>query len=119
MLDVGAGEGRDFLPPIVGRQIQIHGAHEIADAAALVSFFDAGPEAVEFGAQQIGLVEQHGRVGKQIEDGAVGAGDGSVKLPAGENGDSAGAHGGFDDFFRAGRCACRKAACGSRPAVDR
>ena len=64
-----------------------------------MSFFDAGPEAVEFGAEQIGLVEQHGGVGKQIEDGAVGAGDGGVELPAGENGDAAGADGGFDDFF--------------------
>ena len=89
MFDIGSGERRDFFPPVVGRQIQIHGAHEIADAAALVGFFDAGPEAVEFGAEQIGLVEQDGGVGKQIENGAVGSRDRSVELPAGENGDAA------------------------------
>ena len=37
-----------FLPPVVGSEIEIFGADEIADAAALVDFFDAGPEAVEF-----------------------------------------------------------------------
>ena len=99
MLYVGSGQGRDFLPPVVWRQIQICGANEIADAAAFVGFFDARPEAVELGAEEIGFVEQDGGAGEQIEDAAVGAGDGSVELPAGENGDSAGADGGFDDFF--------------------
>ena len=108
VFDIGSGERRDFLPPIVWRQIQIHGADEIADAAALVGFFDAGPEAVELGAQQVGFVEQHGGVRKQIEDGAVGAGDGSVKLPAGKDGHAARAHGGFDDFFRAGDAFARE-----------
>ena len=119
MFHIRSGERRDFLPPVVGRKIQIHGAHEIADAAALVGFFDAGPEAVELGAEQIGFVEQDGGVGKQIEDGAVGSGDGRVKLPSGKHRDAAGAHRGLDDFFRARRCACRKAGCELRPAVDR
>ena len=100
MFEVGAGERRDFLPPVVRRQIQICGADEIADAAALVGFFDARPEVVEFGAEQVGFVEQDGGVGQQIEDGAVGSGDRGVELPAGKDGDAAGAHGGFDDFFR-------------------
>ena len=64
-----------------------------------MGFFHAGPEAVELGAEEIGLVEQDGGARQQIENAAVGAGDGSVELPAGEDGDSAGTHGGFDDFF--------------------
>jgi len=47
------------------------------------------------------FVEEHGGVREKIEDGAVGACDRCVKLPAGENGDSAGAHSSLDDFFRA------------------
>ena len=99
MFDVGSGERGDFLPPVIGRQIQIRRANEIADAAAFVGLFDAGPEAVELGAKEIGFVEQDGGARQKIEDAAVGAGDGSVELPAGEDGDSAGAHGGFDDLF--------------------
>ncbi len=119
MFDIGSGERGDFLPPVVGRKIQIDGAHEIADAAALVGFFDAGPEAVELGAEQIGFVEQHGGVGQQIEDGAVGSSDGCVELPSGKHRDAAGADGGLDDFFRARRCVCRRAGCELRRAVDR
>ena len=100
MLNVGAGEGRDFLPPAIGGKIQVHGTNEISDAATLVSFLHARPEAIEFEAQQIGFVEQHGRVGKQIEDGTVGPGHGGVELPARKNRDSAGAHRGIDNFFR-------------------
>ena len=90
-----------FFHQSSGGKIQICGADEIADAAAFVGFFDAGPEAVEFGAEQVGFVEQDRGVRQQIEDGAVGSGDGSVELPTGKDGDAAGADGGFDDFFRA------------------
>src|ERR1700719_3576755 len=100
MLDVCSGEGRDLLPPVVWRKIQIYGTHKIANAATLVRFFDAGPEAVKFTTQQIRFVEQDGRVRKQIEHGAVGAGYRGVELPPGENGDSAGAYRGLDDLFR-------------------
>ena len=65
-----------------------------------MSFFHAGPEAIELGAEKIGFVEQDGRVRKQIENTAVSSGDGSVELPAGKDGDAAGADGGFDNFFR-------------------
>ena len=78
--------GRDatFFHQSSGGRYKIDGPHQIADAAALVGFFDAGPEAIELGAQQFGFVEQHGGVRKQIENGAIGAGDGRVKLPARE-----------------------------------
>ncbi len=66
-----------------------------------MGFFDAGPEAVELGAEQVGLVEKYCGVREQFEDAAVGSGDGSVELPTGEDGDSTGADGGFDDFFTA------------------
>src|SRR5579864_1124602 len=108
MLHVRTRKTCDFFPPVVRRKIQVHGANEVADAAALVSFFDAGPEAVELGAQQVRLVEQYGRVRKEIEDGAVGAGHWSVKLPAGKNRDSAGANRGLDYLFRAFNSFSRK-----------
>src|SRR6202158_1895911 len=100
MLDVRSGQGRDLLPPMVGRKIQIHGAHEIADTTALVRFFDAGPEAVKFTTQQIGLVEQDGRVGEWIKYGAIASGNRGLDLPPGKDGDSAGTHRSLDDLFR-------------------
>ena len=48
VLDIRAGKRCGFLPPIFRREVEIFGADEIADAAALVGFVDAGPEAVEF-----------------------------------------------------------------------
>ena len=102
-----------FLPPILRRQIQIRGPHQVADAAALVRLFDARPEAIEFAAQQIRLVEQHGRVRQQIEHCAIGPGDRSVKLPAGKHRHSAGTHRRFNDLFRSGNALARK------PRVDR
>jgi len=99
VLDIGAGKCGGFLLPIVGRQIKIFGTNQIADAAAFVGFGDAGPEAVEFLLELVGFVEQDCGPRNQIEDGAVGAGNRRIKLPAGEDVDSAGANGGFDDFF--------------------
>src|SRR5208282_6779871 len=99
MLDVCAGQGCGPLPPSVRRQIEIFGANQVADSAALVSFVDAGPEAVEFLLELIGFVEQDCGAGNQIEDSAVGSGYGGIKLPSGKNVDSAGADCGFDDFF--------------------
>ena len=49
----------------------------------------------------VGLVEENGGAGDEIEDGVASAGDRSVELPAGENIDAACPDGGFDDFFRA------------------
>ena len=103
MLDVGSGEGRDFLPPVVGRQdTNPRGGRDCRRRCA------RGLLRRESRSDRIRLRSRSGSssstaaCGKQIEDGAVGAGDGGVKLPAGENGDSAGADGGFDDFFGAG-----------------
>src|SRR5216684_1252458 len=100
MLYVGAGKSGGSCPPIFRGQVEIFWTDEIADAAALVGLGDAGPEAVEFFPEQIGFVEQNGAAGEEVEDGAVGAGDGGIKLPSGENVDAAGADGGFDDFLR-------------------
>ena len=66
-----------------------------------MGFGDASPEAVELLLELIGFVEQNGGARDEIEDGAVGSGDGRIKLPAGKNVDAAGADGGFDDFFGA------------------
>ena len=109
MLDVGAGKRRGFLPPSFGRQIEIFGADKIADAAALVDFGDAGPEAIEFLCELIGFVEENRGLRDEIEDGAVGSGDGSVELPAGENVEATGADGGFDDLFVAGNALAAEA----------
>ncbi len=86
-----------------------------------MSFFDAGPEAVEFGAKEIGFIEYDGSVGKQIEDCAVGSGHGRVKFPAGKNRDSAGAHRGLDDFFSSRNPLARKAGvnCAQQMIADR
>src|ERR1700736_825006 len=100
MLYIRSSERFDFLPPVVGRDVKVYGAHEIADSAALVGVFDAAPKAVKLSPQQVWLIEYDGSVGKQVENRAVGSGHGCVKFPAGKNRDSAGAHGGFYDFFR-------------------
>jgi K+-transporting ATPase c subunit len=47
MLEIGSGQGCDFLPPVIRRKIQVVGADKIADAAALVRFLNSRPEAVE------------------------------------------------------------------------
>ena len=62
---------------------------------------DASPEAVEFFFELMGLVEENSGARDEIEDGAVGSGDGGIKLPAGKNVESTGADGGFDNFFGA------------------
>src|SRR5258706_9886576 len=99
MFDVRAGECCGFLPPVVRGQVEIFGADEVADAAAFVGFGDSGPEAVKLLLEQFGFVKHDGGAGDEVEDGAVGAGDGSVKLPAGKNVQSSGAHGGFHNFL--------------------
>ena len=116
MLDIGAGKRCGFLPPIVRRQVEIFGTDQIADAAALVGLGDAGPEAVEFLLELIGLVEQNRGAGNEIEDGAVGSGDRGIKLPAGKNVHSTGADGGFDDLFGAGDALAAETRCESRRA---
>ena len=100
VLNVGSGKCGDLLPPRIRRQVQIFRADEIADAAAFMHVAHALPEAIELLAQLIRFVEKNRRARKQIEDGAVSSGDGSVELPAGKRRDSAGAHGRFDDFLR-------------------
>src|SRR5258708_14865098 len=99
VFDVRAWEGRDFLPTVAGSHVEIFGADEIADTAALVGFRDAGPEAVKLLLEQFGFVKHHGSAGDEIEDGAVGACDGRKKLPPGKNVEATGANGGFHNFF--------------------
>ena len=62
-------------------------------------FGDASPEAIEFGAQKIGFVNEDDGARQQIEDGVAGAGHGRIKFPSGKNCDSARAYCGFNDFF--------------------
>ncbi len=104
-------------PPVVRRQIKIVGADKVADAAALVGFVDASPEAFKFLAKLIGFVEQDSCAWKEIEDGAVGSGHGGVKLPAGKDCDPASAYRGFYNFFRAGRAGADDAFAG-KPGVN-
>ena len=103
----------DFLPPALRRQIQIRRPDKISHTAALVRFFDPRPEAVEFAAQQIRLVEQHRRMGQQIEDGAIRSGDRRIKFPARKHSHPAGSHRRFDDLFVPGDALARE------PRVDR
>ena len=63
MFDIGAGKSGCFLPPVFGSEIEIFGADEIAYAAALVDVGDAGPEAVEFFLELMGLVEENSGAG--------------------------------------------------------
>src|ERR1700678_623301 len=102
VLDIGAGESRGFLPPCVWRNVEIFGAHQVADAAAFVDFGDASPEAIELLLELIGLVEENRGSRDEIENGVVSSGNGSIKLPAGEDIESPGADRGFDNFFRPG-----------------
>src|ERR1700722_19241341 len=113
MFDVRPGNRCNLLPPRIRWDIQIGRAYEIAHAAAFVNFFDACPEAVEFGAQSFRLIKQNRSMREQFKDSAVGAGDGRVELPSGENGYSARADGRFDDFLIARDALARKACMNS------
>src|SRR5438445_13604008 len=101
MLDVGTGKGGHFLPPVLRLKVQIFGTHHIADAATLVHFGDASPEAVELLPELVGLVEKYCSAGQEVEHGVIPACDGSVKFPARKSCNPSGADGGFDNFFRA------------------
>ena len=59
VFDISAWEIGSFLLPIFGWQVEVFGTNEISYSAALVSFVNAGPEAVEFLLELIGLVEQN------------------------------------------------------------
>ena len=87
--------GETFL----GRQVEIFGANEIADAAALVRGVDLLPPLVSFVAGDGGLVEEHGRSGHQREEIVAATGDGRIHLPSGKNGDAAGTDRFLDGFF--------------------
>ncbi len=82
-----------------GAQVEILGANEVSDAAALMDLLNAGPEAVEFLAELIGFVEKNRSTRDEIEDGAVGSGDRGVKLPAGKDIHSCRTNRSLDDFF--------------------
>ena len=108
MLDIGPGQSFDFSPPSIRRKIQIRGPDKIPHAAAFVSFLNPRPEAVELGAQQVRLVEQHRRIGQQIEDSAIRPGDRRIKFPAGKHRHSAGSDGRFHHLFIAGDAPARE-----------
>src|SRR5579863_9931988 len=91
---------------------------QIADAASFVSFFHAGPEAIELGAQYIRFIEQDHGVWQKIKDAPVGTGHRSEKFPAGKHGDSAGPYGSLYDFFRS-RSPRTNDALSRKPRVNR
>ena len=93
IFEIGSGERRGFFPPAFRRQIKIGGTNQVPHAAALVRFFNAGPDFVEFLYQRFGLVENHPRVRKQVENAAVGARHRSVELPARKDSGAGVAHG--------------------------
>ncbi len=97
---IGSGERRSFFSPAVRRQIKIGGTNQIPDAAALVRFFNTGPDFVEFLRQRLGLVENHPRFRKQVENAAVGARHRSVELPSRKNSGAGVAHRLLHNFRR-------------------
>src|SRR4051812_14198495 len=110
MFEISSGQGCDFLPPVIGRKIQVRRANKVPYAAALMRFFHSSPETIEFRAQEIRFIEKHGGIGQQVEYGAVRACDGCVKLPARENCYSGRANGAFHNFFIADDALAREAA---------
>src|SRR5208282_6262780 len=121
MLDVCAGKGCYLSRPVVWRQIEIVGAHEVADTAALMGILNAGPETIEFLVELIGFVEKNRSTRNEVDNSAVGTGDGRVKLPAGKNVDSARTDGGFHDFFIADNALAAEASvnCAEKMFADR
>ena len=61
IFEVGSGERRGFFAPAFRREIKIGGTNQVPYPAALVRFFNPGPDFVEFLHQRFGLVENHPR----------------------------------------------------------
>ncbi len=92
IFEVGSGERRGFFPPAFRRQIQIGRTNQVPHPAALVRFFNASPDFVEFESQRFGFVENYPRVRKQSENAPVRARHRSIELPARKNASARVAH---------------------------
>src|SRR5208282_1601475 len=102
VLNRRSGKAGQFLPPVVRRNVEIRGPHQIADLAAFVGFFDAGPGMIKLLLHTIGFVHQNHSLRDQVKDAAVRARNRSVKLPAGKYGNPAGTHGLLDNLLSPG-----------------
>ena len=90
LIHLQAGQRRDFGQQFVRRKIDVGRGDERTDAAALMPLLDFVPPAVR-------LVADHGRLflkdmhlGKQVEEGAIGARHRAEKLPSGKDAYAAG-----------------------------
>ena len=92
------GSAATFALQLPRVQVDVCRGDESADAGTLVALLDLVPPA-------LGLVLQHGRlfdedlrIAEEIEECAIGTGDGGEELPAGEDGDAAGGDGTRDEI---------------------
>ncbi len=87
-------EARELVEAVVeipGREVDVFGADEVADAGAVVTLLDLVPPALALIFDHGGLFDEDAgccRAGgaEEIEEGEVGSGDGGEELPAGEDG---------------------------------
>src|SRR5580704_15410 len=71
MLQVRAVKSLQLRPPVVRRKIKFRRPHQVANAAALVSFLNPRPYPFEFAPQTLRLISQNSSGRHQIEKGVV------------------------------------------------
>ena len=102
VFNVCSSQSAELGPPLFGREIQIGRPYQIADSTAFMSFLYTRPGVFELGFQVLRFVGDDESAREQIEYGAIGAGNGSIELPAREHGHSARADCLLDNLFGAG-----------------
>ncbi len=86
LVEFGAGELAESVVELPGRDVDVLGADEIADAGAIVALLDLVPPALALIFDHGGLFDEDAGVGAdEIEEGFCGSGDGCEELPAGED----------------------------------
>ena len=108
------GDGRECLQalaPLLGREVKIFRANQVADQAALVRLVRPLSTRHPCASESCsGSSSTIGRVGQQIEEAFPGAGDGGIQLPSGKDSNAGGANGLLDQSLRFPKGARRTAA---------
>ena len=122
LVEVAAGEAAEAVFEVPGREVDVFGSDEVADAGAVVALLDLVPPALALIFDHGGLFEEDAGGGaEEVEERLRGSCDGGEELPAGEDRGFAGAGADvgleFDGLFAAfERCACD--ACSREAGVD-
>jgi hypothetical protein len=109
MLDIGAVKAFQFFAQCFGGDVKVLGTNQVADATALVSFTDARPDLIQFVVDVRRLIDEHRRLRHQVKQGAIRAGNRSIKLPARKYCHSAGANRLLDNLLGPANALSREA----------